>query len=150
MILKKNKKGFTLTEMLAVVAILAIFAGFLIPNFLGVFSENLEKTMKVQENNIVDAAKLYVQDYCLSPIDINYTCASALTAQYSANNFKYYTGNLSLDTLVDEEYIDPVVANKGTICSGYIKITAQSSNGLMSYKTYLSCGDTYQTEGYGN
>ena len=108
MILKKNN-GFTLVEMLVVLAIVAILAVFAIPNFTTILSENRNKAMQIQENNIVEAAKLYVQDYCLNPIDSTYTCDSTLTKKTdNPNGHLYYvvtTKNFTLAKLVSAGYI---------------------------------------------
>ena len=150
--IQKNKKGFTLTEMLAVVAIMAIFAGFAMTNFLGVFDTNLKKTMQIQENNVADAAKLYMQDYCLSPVDSSLTCPlnNSTNKQIDANGFVYYVGTLCLSHVIEAGYIDSVHTNRDTECNGYVKITADS-NGIMNYKSYLYCGENgnaYKTDGY--
>lgn len=53
----KNKKGFTLVEMLAVVALIALFALIIIPSINSVIKKNREKVYKIQLDNIIKAAK---------------------------------------------------------------------------------------------
>lgn len=153
MILKNNKKGFTLVEMLAVVAILALFAAFAMPNFIGVFTENFDKTMQIQENNLVDAAKMYVQDVCLDRIDTSVTCAidSSTYKKKSTSGFTYFNvqnKTFTLAKIKSAGYIDAIKTHNGVDCDGYVKITGNSATGEMTYKAYLSCGDAYKTEGY--
>ena len=67
-----NKKGFTLVEIIAIVAILAILVIIAAPNVMKLFREGREKTMTIQENEVLDAAKLYLEDYCRNPISSSY------------------------------------------------------------------------------
>ena len=63
------KKGFTLVELIAVIAILGILVLLVAPNVIGMFSRGVSDTMKIQETNVLDAAKLYIEDFCRNPID---------------------------------------------------------------------------------
>lgn len=67
-----NKKGFTLVEIIAIVAILAILVIIAAPNVMKLFREGKEKTIVIQENEVLDAAKLYLEDYCRNPISSDY------------------------------------------------------------------------------
>ena len=69
-----NKKGFTLVELLAVIAIIAILGTMGVAAVLKIYNNNINKTMVVQENNIAEASKTYLEDYCIDPIDNTYKC----------------------------------------------------------------------------
>ena len=59
-----NKKGFTLVELIAVVAILAELVLVALPNVLGIFNKSIEEVMKIEETQAVDAGTVYVRDNC--------------------------------------------------------------------------------------
>ena len=61
-----KKEGFTLVEILAVVAILGILSLIAVPNVLKYLNESRKRAMITQENTILDAANLYITDYCSS------------------------------------------------------------------------------------
>ena len=53
----KNKKGFTLVELLAVIAILAILVIVAMPNVLGMFNEAKQNTFVTEVQKYIDTAK---------------------------------------------------------------------------------------------
>jgi len=54
-----RQQGFTLVELLAVMAILAILAAFTVPKFTGVLASSKEKACMANAKLIQDAANLY-------------------------------------------------------------------------------------------
>ena len=52
-----NKKGFTLVELLAVIAILAILVIIALPNVLKMYNEARRNTFVAEANNIINTAK---------------------------------------------------------------------------------------------
>lgn len=129
-----SKSGFTLIEILAVLALIAILTTIVI----SAVSDNLNTStigrMKLQENDLKNAAKIYISDYCEYPINSTYICP--LTK--SSNG---YSGEISLNTLVTAKYIDPIKL-KGVTCSG--KVVVENSEAT----PYIQCGSLYETEGY--
>ena len=148
-ILYKNKSGFTLIELLAVIVIMSILAALLLPDAFDIFNNTFEKAMRIQEDNVTEAAKLYMQDFCLNPMEGN-TCyfTSSLNKGTSSTGFRYYNGILPLETLISADYIEPIVSNREDNCTGCVVITANTATGEMTYKTYLSCGESYETQEY--
>ena len=53
----KNKNGFTLVELLAVIAILAILVVVAMPNVLGMFNEAKQNTFVTEVQKYMDTAK---------------------------------------------------------------------------------------------
>ena len=85
-----NNKGFTLTELLAVILILSIIAIITIPTVLNVFNENKYKSREAQINTIVEAAKKYTVKHPLT------------------DDTNIYLNQLIEDKLLDEKaLIDP-------------------------------------------
>lgn len=59
----KNKNGFTLVEVLAVIAILAVLALFIVPNVLDLFRNSKKNSFIVEAQGIYNfAAKQFVAD----------------------------------------------------------------------------------------
>lgn len=61
--MKINNKGYTLVEMLAVVAILGMLVAIMAPNVGKLINENKENNVKQIKNSIKNAAKIYISDY---------------------------------------------------------------------------------------
>lgn len=57
-----NKKGFTLVELLATIALLAIIMMIAIPTVNGIIEKNKKKNCQILNDNIIEAAELYISD----------------------------------------------------------------------------------------
>ena len=129
-----NKKGFTLTEILAVIALIGVLLLFVLPNLMKIFSNSVKQVMKTQENELVEAGMLYLEDYCKNKIGNN-ICPG--TIKRESNN--KYNGYVSLDTLEGIEYIDEI-SIQGQDCSGCVIFTENKG------RAYLTCSDMYETK----
>ena len=67
-----KKKGFTLVELIATIAILSILIVLVAPNVLGKFKESRINAMIIQESKLVESGSILVQDYCKNPINDDY------------------------------------------------------------------------------
>lgn len=56
----KNKKGFTLIELIVVIAILGILAAILVPSMLGIIGDARKKTNNANARSVFTAAQAYV------------------------------------------------------------------------------------------
>lgn len=128
----KNKKGFTLIEILAVVAILGILSLIAVPNVLKYLKTSQERAMITQENTIADAANLYNEDYCIHPIG-NRTCGVCTKSDTISYVKLSVLKNLSL---IDE------VKFKNSSCDGVVVWDSEAR----TKKTYLVCGSDYATD----
>lgn len=131
-----NKKGFTLVEIIAVIALIGILAILITPNLIKILGDSTNRTMKVQEQELTEAGLLYLEDYCKNPLD-GKRCPRTFTID---SNYKY-SGEVSLNTLISNKYIDEV-SLKNEVCTGCVIFTSNEA------KAYLKCGESYETEGY--
>lgn len=104
----KNKKGFTLVEILCVITILSILFVFTVPNFIKTLNDKKETISEIEKNMIINAAKMYDED------------CSNLTSKTTCNYTT--TGNetiINLKDLIDNGYINSSkLDNK---CTGIIR-----------------------------
>ena len=72
----KNKKGFTLVELLAVIVILSILVVLLVPNIRNSFFKMKSTTEKLNRENLIEAGKalgtdIFICDICYEKYDFN-------------------------------------------------------------------------------
>lgn len=86
-----NKKGFTLVEVLVVIAIIALLVFILVPNVFTMINKNNEKSCNNIINNIKSSAKLYIT---YNKYDLGIKC-------YDQNNVEDTTTTINLQKLID-------------------------------------------------
>lgn len=90
----KNKKGFTLVELVIVIAVIAILAAVLIPTFSGVIDKaNQSKAMQ-------QATNAYKEAYALAISDGEIT---AETIEVDNYNFAFTAGGASVTITTDTD-----------------------------------------------
>ena len=140
-----NKKGFTLVELIAVIAIIGILAILVLPDIVEYFNETSDDTMKIQENQVLDAANLMIEDYCIHPINDTYKSKCPDIANTSGSNAYVCTYSI-----YDNGYIENQIKfRNASDCSGFV-IYDFSNNKYSNGKAYLYCGENgidYKTEG---
>ena len=92
-----NKKGFTLVEVLTVIAILAVLLLILAPNIFSLMEKNKEKSCNSLIDNIESAAKMYVTN---NKYNLGFTCSNSK--------------NIDLQTLIDSGDLKPDTTDKIT------------------------------------
>lgn len=90
-----NKKGFTLIEVIMVIAIIAILSIILAPNVMSLIKKNNEKSCEKMIGNIESAAKMYVNQ---NKYELGFDCSG--TAK-----------EIKLKTLVDTGYLAGDITN---------------------------------------
>ena len=129
-----KKRGFTLVELLVVIAIISILATIGVTAVIKVYNDSVKKTMIVQENNVAEASKSYLEDYCIDPLDNTYRCPSS----YENNSEIRY---ICLSDLQDNEkgnYVSKV-NYKNEDCKGIITFSKNDDGEYINAKTYLYC-----------
>ena len=130
-----NKKGFTLVEIIAVIALIAVVMIIIAPNLIKTLGDSTTKAMKIQEKEVAEAGLLYLEDHCKNPIE-DKRCD---LENMQINSLDYtYNGYIDLQKLINEKYIEPVEIS-GVECTGYVRIYDNKSEAC------LVCGDKYAT-----
>lgn len=92
-----NRKGYTLIEVIMVIAIISLLALILIPSSLLVIDKAKENSCEKLKGNIISAAKMYVND---SKYEMNFECKESTSKQ-----------TISLQELVDTGYLTAPLKN---------------------------------------
>jgi len=90
----KRQLGFTLLEMMVVVAIIAILAGILIPNFTRARAQAATSACMSNEKTIATALELYYTDNQKYP---NAATATAIDQSYITANLSGYMNQVPVD-----------------------------------------------------
>ncbi|NLC48673.1 MAG: leucine-rich repeat protein [Tenericutes bacterium] len=138
-----KRNAFTLIELLAVIGILGILILAVVPNVIKIYNNALLKTMETQEANVKNASKLYVEDYCIDPIDNTYICPSSY--ENVVNNERYVCLN-KLQSGSDKYIGNITYKNKS--CTGVVVYTKDTSGSYSNSKTYLYCGYDEENNSY--
>ena len=84
----KNRKGFTLVELLAVIVIIGIIIGISIPAVTAVQKRLINQRVNTFYKIVEEAANAYIEEYS-DDFDISSTCSGEA---YSCNCSDCYTG----------------------------------------------------------
>lgn len=88
----KDKKGFTLVELIVVLVILAILAALLVPALTGYIDKAKEESIKSETRMVVMAAQTLIDEqYAKAPVDTTVTVAvssDGATTGYDADTKK--------------------------------------------------------------
>lgn len=120
----KNKKGFTLVELIVVLVILAILAAILVPTLIGYINKAREEKDFATAQSVRVACQAAYTD-----IVKDGTTANTITPSMN-NEALYLVGALSQKEYTDSMAANPVVAINGTLDAQPIQIvTCTYSNG---------------------
>ncbi|MBQ8193539.1 MAG: type II secretion system protein [Bacilli bacterium] len=133
-----NKKGFTLVEIILVIAIMALLVIILVPNIFIMIDKNNEKSFNNLKNNIESAAKIYVTN---NKYNLNITC-------YDQNKPDKTTTEIKFQTLIDSGELKTDSTGKITnpindseiLLSNVVKVIYNCDTRLFSYEvTGIDC-----------
>ena len=132
----KNKKGFTLIEILAVIIIIGIIAIIAVPSISRYLNSSKDTVYTSYEHSMEDAAKNRIVD-CLSG---NGDCELPESDEEQ---------RIYLDLLIEEGYLDnmkdPETKNFCEQLVSYVAISGESATNY-KYKACLYCGDYYTND----
>ncbi|MEG2457899.1 MAG: prepilin-type N-terminal cleavage/methylation domain-containing protein [Bacilli bacterium] len=123
--MKLNTSGFTLVEILVVIALLAVLVGITVPTTINILNSSTEKTLKIQSNEVEEAASLYFEDYCFNPISVSLTCP--LKSTIDPSNNPIYDDIITLQSLIDNKYIEEI-SIRGNKCIGRVQYKNKNIN----------------------
>lgn len=141
----KEKKGFTLVELIVVLVILAILAALLIPALTGYIDKAKRKSIVAETRQVVMAAQT-LADEAYGKIDLTTTESASFSITFGAD------GDVTLSDVEDlaEVSTDSVIS---VTCDSGAKISEvvyKGSNGkYCQYKATLSKNDNF-TDGHYN
>ena len=123
-----KNKGFTLTELLGTIVILAIIALIAFPAVLGLLNNSQDETDSALQNFAISGARNYVND------NMN----DFPKALANDTNIKSYgdKGNITVQTLIDEGYISNTTISSTKNCemlNDYVKVTSDSKKHIYEY-----------------
>ncbi len=114
------KKGFTLVELLAVIAVLALIAAISYPIVTGLLGDMKENASESQKREIIDAAKYWVQNN-------SGLLSDTVGAEYT----------LTVQRLKDEEYLSNEklrdIETSAVLKKACVKITTQDHKYTYEY-----------------
>ena len=129
-----KQKGFTLVELLAVIAIVAVLGTVAVIASVKIYNDNVKKSMIVQENNVAEVSRIYLEDYCLDPLDNTYKCPES----YENINETKYICLSDLQDNIRGNYVTKVNYKKKD-CKGIITFSKNNDGEYVNSKTYLYC-----------
>ena len=117
---RNNKKGFTIVELVIVIAVIAILAGVLIPTFSGIV-KNAKESKALQE-----AQNAYKEAYALAIADGKITAAAGATGEVQTVGDYTFTFEGSIDKITKCEVTEAGKAAEDgytvTVVDGTVKV----------------------------
>lgn len=110
--MKLNYKGFTLVELLAVIAIMGMLAVIMVPTISGVIEENKTNNSANLKNSIKSSARAYISDNRYEIKLDNNSCNNNTRNIISIDNTSISDSKITVKLLVDKGYLK---SNSGNI-----------------------------------
>ena len=142
----KNKKGFTLVELIVVLVILAILAALLVPALTGYIDKAKEESIKSETRMVVMAAQTLIDEqYAKAPVNTTVTVTVSTDAKVSTgydattsaitlpimkinlSETKGTIGAITIDGTTKGKIASLVYTNKGKKCTYNYSATAGST-----------------------
>ncbi len=123
-----NKKGFTLTELLGTIVILAIIALIAFPAVLGLINSSQNESDEAMQSFIISATREYVND---NMDDF----PKALSTSTSVRSYGD-DGKITVQTLIDEGYISTTTIDIEDDCellNDYVEVTSDTQKYIYEY-----------------
>ena len=120
-----NKRGITLIELIAVLALMALILGLIFPNVNRIINNSKNSTGNVQNQSIIEAAKQYLMDHIDE--DINFDTNQSV--------------DVTLKTLVENGYLtnNPKDSKTGKKYNQFTsKVTITKENNTYKYTLTLN------------
>lgn len=141
--MKLNYKGFTLVELLAVIAIMGMLAVIMVPTISGVIKSNKENSLSNLKNSIKSSARAYISDNRYE-ISLGGSCTNSndkrnITSIGTGPNQKNITDSkIRVSILVSEGYLK---SNSGDIINPETNKPINKENSYIMVKYDCSSKD---------
>ena len=138
--MKLNYKGFTLVELLAVIAIMGMLAVIMVPTISGVIEENKTNNSANLKNSIKSSARAYISDNRYEIKLDNNSCNNNNTKReiFSINNKIILESKITVELLVNEGYLK---SNSGEIINPETNKTINKGKSNIEVKYNCSSKD---------
>lgn len=139
--MKLNYKGFTLVELLAVIAIMGMLAVIMVPTISGVIEENKTNNSENLKNSIKSSARAYISDNRYEIKLDDSSCANDIRNITFIGNDYIDESKITVELLVNKGYlksnsgeiIDPKTNKSIDKNNSYIKVTYDCSSKDFKY-----------------
>ena len=146
-----NRKGFTLVEVIAVVALLAILIGLAGTSFVKKYNESKLEALVIQEGQLVQSGDMVVRDYCKDPLSEGYQlqCEKYYQTHTDSNNKlvvenNLYTKYICVKDLKNLGYYSEELRYSGVDCSGVVVYKIDETTDLQKESfSVIRCGEDY-------
>ena len=130
----KNKKGFTLVELIVVIAVMGVILILALPQVGKIQSANKTKKYETYEQSIESAAKLYVDSHAKDLFGTNNSgCVTIKFAELQTNNLIKDFGEDGISCNNDQTYVEVRKVNDNYKYE--TSIVCKNSNGVVYQKT---------------
>jgi prepilin-type N-terminal cleavage/methylation domain-containing protein len=128
----RNKNGFTLVELLAVIVIIGIISLIAVPVITKLIEDSGDKVFKSNEKLLVEAAQNYYK--------VN---SNELPGETSI------TKTITLETLIKNGFTKEIKSpsDETILCDGYV-VVEKTSDSIFKYTSYLNCGNKFISDQY--
>lgn len=123
-----NKKGFTLVEVIVVIAITALLLLILVPNVFVMINKNNKKSCNSLVDNIESAAKIYVTN---NKYDLGFGCGTSNNTKTITLQNLIDTGDLSTDST--GKIINPIDKSEISLDKSIVKVTYNCNTKEFNY-----------------
>lgn len=127
----KQKKGFTIVELLAVIVIIAVLATLVITSVIGYRENAKEEYMNTLKNQLALAAKSYYSD---NPKELP-------RGQIEGDYKLYNTSVMASELAVNNYFTNELVDDNGNSCEAESYVVVSNMNGVYNYQPCLKCKD---------
>ena len=108
-----DKKGFTLMELISVIALLSIIGVILVPKISTAFKTTRADQLEEVRSNVVDATEVYLNSKCGK---------DSYDTLIEKDTIKIYLNNISDCGLIDNKIYNPVSGEYFNIDNEYVNV----------------------------